>query len=73
MPSRRSAVIGSEDGSHMSNADANEKHRFYSEMIVNLAKALIPNPDFAVIRKLLLRAVFSIATLCRAWERAIGG
>ena len=42
-------MIGSEDASHMSNADANEKHRFYSKMIVNLAKALIPK---AVISQL---------------------
>ena len=73
MPSRRSAVIGSEDASHMSNADANEKHRFYSEMIVNLAKALIPNPLFRSYQKITLEGSIFVCYLCRASERTIGG
>jgi hypothetical protein len=73
MPSRRSAVIGSEDGSHMSNADANEKHRFYSEMIVNLAEALIPNPLFRSYQKITLEGSIFVCYLCCASERAIGG
>jgi hypothetical protein len=51
MPSRGSAVIGSEDPNHMSNADANEKHGFHSKMIVDLAKALISKPLFRSYQK----------------------
>ena len=71
MPSRGSAVIGSEDASHMSNADASEKHRFYSKMIVNLAKALISL--FRSYQKITLEGSIFDCYLCRASERAIGG
>ena len=63
-------MIGSE-ANHMSNADANEKHRFYSKMIVNLAKALIPL--FRSYQKITLEGSNFDCYLCRASERAIGG
>ena len=66
-------MIGSEDASHMSNADANEKQRFYSKMIVNLAKALIPKPLFRSYQKITLEGSIFVCYLCCASERALGG
>lgn len=66
-------MIGSEDASHRSNADANEKHGFYSKKIANLAKVLIPKPLFRSYQKITLEGTNFDCYLCHASEPAIGG
>ena|GEM_PF-3316372 len=63
-------MIGSEDASHRSNADANEKHGFYSKMIANLANALISKPLFRSYQKITLEGqYFRLLSLSRLGTR----